>query len=273
VSPEHEQPDAGGPTTEPGAEPEVAATEFPDAPTAGPPTVPEETSAPGETPAPEETPAPGGSTVDAPDVPDAPDDADDRRFRRGATPSPGPVPDEDLRSAVEAILLVVDTPVADITLAQVLERPTADVRTVLGELAADYTAQSRGMDLRQVAGGWRLYTRNEYAPYVERFVLDGQSARLTQAALETLAVVAYRQPVTRARISAIRGVGVDGVIRTLLTRGLIEECGAEHESGAHLYRTTTLFLEKLGLNSLEELPPLAPFLPEIEALDDVIGSA
>jgi segregation and condensation protein B len=183
------------------------------------------------------------------------------------------VPDADLRPAVEAILLVVDTPVADITLAQVLERPTADVRAVLDELAAEYAAQSRGMDLRQVAGGWRLYTRSEYAPYVERFVLDGQQARLTQAALETLAVVAYRQPVTRARVSAIRGVGVDGVIRTLLTRGLIEECGAEHETGAHLYRTTTLFLEKLGLDSLAQLPPLAPLLPEIEALDDVIGSA
>jgi segregation and condensation protein B len=233
VSPEQEQPGAGGPTTEPGAEPEVAATEFPAA-------------APGE-------------------------DTGDRRSR-GAV-SPGPVPDADLRPAVEAILLVVDTPVADITLAQVLERPTADVRAVLDELAAEYAAQSRGMDLRQVAGGWRLYTRSEYAPYVERFVLDGQQARLTQAALETLAVVAYRQPVTRARVSAIRGVGVDGVIRTLLTRGLIEECGAEHETGAHLYRTTTLFLEKLGLDSLAQLPPLAPLLPEIEALDDVIGSA
>jgi segregation and condensation protein B len=288
VSPEHEQPDAGGPATDPGGEPEVAAVEFPDG------TAAEETSVSGETPVPEETPvsaetpAPDEASVseEAPAREEAPvpgetpvpvestvDDADERRFRRGATPSPGPVPDEELRSAVEAILLVVDTPVAEITLAQVLERPTAGVRTALEELAADYTAQSRGMDLRRVAGGWRLYTRNEYAPYVERFVLDGQSARLTQAALETLAVVAYRQPVTRARISAIRGVGVDGVIRTLVTRGLIEECGAENESGAHLYRTTTLFLEKLGLDSLEELPALAPLLPEIEALDDVIGSA
>jgi segregation and condensation protein B len=153
----------------------------------------------------------------------------------------------------------------------VLERPTEDVRTVLAVLAAEYTEQSRGMDLREVAGGWRLYTRDSYAPYVERFILDGQQARLTQAALETLSVIAYRQPVTRSRISAIRGVGVDGVIRTLVTRGLIEECGAEPDTGAHLYRTTTLFLEKLGLNSLDELPPLAPLLPEIEALDDVTG--
>jgi segregation and condensation protein B len=200
------------------------------------------------------------------------DDPEAYRMRRGATESAGPVPDEDLRAAVEAILLVVDTPVAEVTLAQVLERPTGDVLTVLEELAGEYSAQSRGMDLRRAGGGWRLYTRSEYAPYVERFVLDGQQARLTQAALETLSVVAYRQPVTRSRISAIRGVGVDGVIRTLVTRGLIEECGAEHETGAHLYRTTTLFLEKLGLNSLEELPSLAPLLPEIEALDDVIGS-
>jgi segregation and condensation protein B len=202
----------------------------------------------------------------------AQDEPDAYRMRRGVTESAGPVPDDDLRSAVEAILLVVDTPVAEVTLAQVLERPTGDVTAALTELAEEYSAQSRGMDLRRAAGGWRLYTRSEYAPYVERFVLDGQQARLTQAALETLSVVAYRQPVTRSRISAIRGVGVDGVIRTLVTRGLIEEAGAEHETGAHLYRTTTLFLEKLGLNSLDELPSLAPLLPEIEALDDVIGS-
>jgi segregation and condensation protein B len=178
---------------------------------------------------------------------------------------------ERLRPALEAILLVVDNPVADVTLAQVLECPTEEVRTALDELAAEYTVQDRGMDLRQAAGGWRLYTREEFSPYVEKFVLDGQSAKLTQAALETLSVVAYRQPVSRARISAIRGVGVDGVMRTLLTRGLIEECGAE-DSGAHLYRTTTLFLEKLGLDHLEQLPSLAPLLPEIEALDDVIAS-
>jgi segregation and condensation protein B len=228
----------------------------------------------GEVPVPSEealsTPDPIPSTSDAATEPVEEPGA--YRMRRGAAESAGPVPDADLRAAVEAILLVVDTPVAEVTLAQVLERPTDHVRTALEELAGEYSAQSRGMDLRRAAGGWRLYTREEYAPYVERFVLDGQQARLTQAALETLSVVAYRQPVTRSRISAIRGVGVDGVIRTLVTRGLIEEAGAEHETGAHLYRTTTLFLEKLGLNSLDELPPLAPLLPEIEALDDVIGS-
>jgi segregation and condensation protein B len=180
---------------------------------------------------------------------------------------------EEVRPALEAILLVVDEPVADVVLAQILERPTEEITAVLESLAAEYRDAGRGFDLRRAAGGWRLYTRSEFAPYVERFVLDGQHARLTQAALETLAVVAYKQPVTRGRISAIRGVAVDGVIRTLLTRGLIEECGAEPDTGAHLYRTTTLFLEKLGLNGLDELPPLAPLLPDLDSLDDVISSS
>ncbi len=180
--------------------------------------------------------------------------------------APEPV---ELRPALEAILLVVDEPVADVVLAQILEQPTERVTATLQELSVEYTADGRGFDLRRAAGGWRLYTRPAYAAYVERFVLDGQQARLTQAALETLAVVAYKQPVTRSRISAIRGVNCDGVVRTLLTRGLIEECGIEPENGAHLYGTTTLFLEKLGLDNVEELPPLAPFLPtDIEALAD-----
>lgn len=173
-----------------------------------------------------------------------------------------------LRAALEAILLVVDEPVTEQTLAQVLDQPVARVETTLAELAAEYTADGRGFDLRRAAGGWRYYTRAEQAAYVERFVLDGQQARLTQAALETLAVVAYQQPVTRSRISAIRGVNCDGVIRTLLTRGLVEEAGVEPETGAHLYRTTSVFLEKLGLDSVDQLPPLAPFLPEdVESLD------
>ncbi|MFD0786368.1 SMC-Scp complex subunit ScpB, partial [Micromonospora azadirachtae] len=156
------------------------------------------------------------------------------------------------------------------TLAEVLEQPAARVGAMLDQIAAGYTASGHGFELRRAAGGWRLYTRPEYAGYVERFVLDGQSVRLTQAALETLAVVAYKQPVTRSRISAIRGVNCDGVIRTLVTRGLVEECGSEPESGAFLYRTTTLFLEKLGLNTVDELPPLAPFLPDdVEELSDV----
>ena len=172
------------------------------------------------------------------------------------------VDDHELRAALEAILLVVDEPVAEMVLAQILEQPTERVAAMLEAVSAGYTAAGHGFDLRRAAGGWRLYTRPEYAAYVERFVLDGQSLRLTQAALETLAVIAYKQPVSRSRISAIRGVNCDGVMRTLVSRGLVEECGTEQESGAFLYRTTVLFLEKLGLNSVDQLPPLAPFLPD-----------
>ena len=180
--------------------------------------------------------------------------------------------DGELRAALEAILLVVDEPVAEMQLAQIMEQPTERVAGLLEDISARYTAAGHGFDLRRAAGGWRLYTRPEYAPYVERFVLDGQSVRLTQAALETLAVVAYKQPVTRSRISAIRGVNCDGVMRTLVTRGLIEECGTESETGAFLYRTTPLFLEKLGLNSVDQLPPLAPFLPDdVEEVLDASG--
>ncbi|MEV6813803.1 SMC-Scp complex subunit ScpB [Micromonospora sp. NPDC051296] len=190
--------------------------------------------------------------------------------RTRAVPEPPPVLDDaELRGALEAILLVVDEPVSELTLAQVLEQPAERVGPMLDEIAAGYTAAGHGFELRRAAGGWRLYTRPEYASYVERFVLDGQSVRLTQAALETLAVVAYKQPVTRSRISAIRGVNCDGVIRTLVSRGLVEECGTESDSGAYLYKTTIMFLEKLGLNSLDDLPPLAPFLPDdVEELAD-----
>jgi segregation and condensation protein B len=184
------------------------------------------------------------------------------------TPDPAGQPAEPtLTAAIEAVLLVVDEPVAEVTLAQVLERPRAEVAAALRDLAADYTAAGRGFDLRQVAGGWRLYTRAECAPVVERFVRDGQQARLTQAALETLAVVAYRQPVSRSRVSAVRGVNCDGVIRTLTTRGLVEEAGVDVETGATLYRTSSHFLERLGMSSLDELPPLAPFLPDVEDVD------
>jgi segregation and condensation protein B len=182
-----------------------------------------------------------------------------------------PVPEDgpagpSLRAAIEAVLLIVDTPVAEVTLAQVCERPREEVLATLRALAAEYDAGDRGIALREVAGGWRFYTRPECAAVVERFVLDGQQARLTQAALETLAVVAYRQPVSRARVSAVRGVNVDGVMRTLVSRGLIEEGGTESESGATLFRTTGYFLERLGLRSLDELPDLAPFLPSVDSL-------
>jgi segregation and condensation protein B len=167
-----------------------------------------------------------------------------------------------LRACLEAILLVVDEPVAEVVLAQVLERPREEIALEIAGLAASYTAEGRGFELREVAGGWRFYTREECAPVVERFVRDGQEVRLTQAALETLAVVAYQQPVSRARVSAVRGVNCDGVMRTLTLRGLVEEAGIEHETGAILYRTTAYFLERLGLASLDDLPELAPFLPD-----------
>ena len=176
-----------------------------------------------------------------------------------------------LRASLEAILLVVDEPVPVVVIAQVLERPRGEVTAALNELAASYDAEGRGFDLREVAGGWRFYTRPECAPVVERFVRDGQEVRLTQAALETLAVVAYRQPVSRARVSAVRGVNCDSVLRTLTLRGLVEEAGTDAETGAILYRTTGYFLERLGLASLEELPELAPFLPEhVEDVEDAV---
>jgi segregation and condensation protein B len=176
---------------------------------------------------------------------------------------------ERLRSALEAVLLVVDTPTSSLMLAQVLGRSVPEVEAALRSLRDEYDAGGRGTDLREVADGWRLYSRDEFAGYVERFILDGQQARLTQASLETLAVIAYRQPVTRGRISGIRGVSVDAVMRTLLTRGLVEECGADPDTGGGLYRTTRLFLEKMGLRSLDELPSLAPLLPDTSQLDDV----
>ncbi|MFI0927548.1 SMC-Scp complex subunit ScpB [Streptomyces sp. NPDC021012] len=173
----------------------------------------------------------------------------------------------DLKPALEAVLMVVDEPATEAHLAKVLERTPGEVADALHELAEEYTSQGRGFELRRVAGGWRYYTRAAFAPAVEAFVLEGQQARLTQAALETLAVVAYRQPVSRSRVSAVRGVNCDGVMRTLLQRGLVEEAGAEPETGAILYRTTNYFLERMGLRGLDELPELAPFLSEAEAVE------
>jgi segregation and condensation protein B len=172
-----------------------------------------------------------------------------------------------LSAAIEAVLLVVDEPVAVVTLAQVLERPRDEVEATLRELAEDYRTTGRGFELREIAGGWRLYTHPDCAAIVERFVLDGQQARLTQAALETLAVVAYKQPVSRSRVSAVRGVNCDGVLRTLVTRGLVEEAGVDLESGATLFRTSSYFLERVGMTSLDELPPLAPHLPDVDEVD------
>lgn len=177
--------------------------------------------------------------------------------------------DAVFESALEALLLVVDAPVDEAALGSALGQDPGRVRTTLTRMSAAFTADGRGIDLRRAGEGWRFYTRDRYAPYVERMLLDGQRARLTRAALETLAVVAYRQPVTRARVSAVRGVNCDGVLRTLLTRGLVEEAGVDDQTQGTLFRTTELFLERLGLSSVQELPPLAPLLPDIDAIDDL----
>jgi segregation and condensation protein B len=193
---------------------------------------------------------------------------------------PGELPEEQVafdindfpggaRGAIEAVLMVIDEPVTEMSLASALELPVDVVADHLHALAADYDEGNRGFTIKGIAGGWRVYSRSEYAPVVEKFLVDGQRARLTQASLETLAVIAYRQPISRTRIGAVRGVNVDGVVRTLHSRGLIEETGAEHESGATLYGTTSYFLQRLGLSSLDELPALAPYLPEVDVLDEL----
>jgi segregation and condensation protein B len=173
----------------------------------------------------------------------------------------------ELDAAVEAILFVVDSPVDAAALAAALQVPVPGIEQSLDRLRAGYDERGAGIELREAAGGVRLYTRPAVAPHVERYLQDGQRSRLSQAALETLAVIAYRQPVTRARVSAIRGVNVDGVVRTLLARGLIVEVGTEAESGAGLFRTSELFLERMGMQSLDELPSLAPMLPELSGLE------
>jgi len=176
----------------------------------------------------------------------------------------------EVERSIEAILMVVDEPVTEIVLAQVLEKSVDEIDAALITLSTSY--DERGFSLRKINGGWRFYSNPEYVSVVEKFVLDGQQSRLTQAALETLSVVAYRQPVSRARVSAIRGVNVEAVMKTLITRGLVEESGIEHETGAILYSTTSYFLERLGLNSLEDLPALAPYLPNLDGLDEILDS-
>jgi segregation and condensation protein B len=176
----------------------------------------------------------------------------------------------ELHRSIEAILMVVDEPVTELTLGQVLEQPVDVISEAIHTLVSTY--DDRGFELRQINGGWRFYSKADYSAAVEKFVLDGQQSRLTQAALETLAVIAYRQPVSRARVSAIRGVNVEAVMKTLVTRGLVEESGIEPETGAILYVTTSYFLERLGLNALSDLPALAPYLPDLDRLDEVLGS-
>lgn len=184
--------------------------------------------------------------------------------------SPSTLGVANLGRAIEAILMVVDEPVTELTLASVIGVTVEEVEGALELLAVSY--EERGFCLKAINGGWRFYSHPEYSEYVEKFVLDGQQNRLTQAALETLAVIAYRQPISRARVSAIRGVNVEAVMKTLVTRGLVDEFGLEVETGAILYKTTSYFLERLGLNALSDLPALAPHLPDIDGLDEILDS-
>lgn len=179
---------------------------------------------------------------------------------------------DELKRVLEALLLVIDTPVTADALAAATEQSVYRVAAKLQLMADELTGRDSGIDLRHTSEGWRMYTRARFAPYVEKLLLDGARTKLTRAALETLAVVAYRQPVTRARVSAVRGVNVDAVMRTLLARGLITEVGTDADTGAVTFATTELFLERLGLTSLSELPDIAPLLPDVDTIDDLSES-
>ncbi|WP_210756164.1 SMC-Scp complex subunit ScpB [Gordonia paraffinivorans] len=256
--------DAGG---SPDASDPTPAQAAPDATAAG------EVAAPdGEAAAPGEEAASGEAAAEADDrTPDAvdPGPAGPEQTALAGEDEGQILDDATLRSALEAILLVVDTPVGTDELANAVDQDRTRVREMLNAMSAELTESGSGIDLRYAGDGWRFYTRAEYAPYVERLLLDGARSKLTRAALETLAVIAYRQPVTRARVSAIRGVNVDGVIRTLVARGLISEVGNDPQTNATTYGTTELFLERLGLASLSELPDLAPLLPDVDVIDDL----
>jgi segregation and condensation protein B len=174
----------------------------------------------------------------------------------------------DPTRAIEAVLMVATEPVAVAVLAQLVELPAEQVAGLCGQLAVDYAAQERGFVLVEVAGGWRFQSHPDLAAYIERFVLEGQGGRLSAAALETLAIVAYKQPISRAQVAAIRGVSVDGVVRTLEQRGYIAEVARDPGPGqAVLFGTTASFLEKLGLASLSDLPPVAEFVPDATVVE------
>src|ERR1700736_114716 len=178
----------------------------------------------------------------------------------------------ELTAVIEALLLVVDPPVPVATLATVTQQTTDRVEAAVRRMASELTDRGSGIDLREAAGGWRMYPRARCAPYVEALLLDGARSKLPRAALEPLAVVASRQPVTRARVSAVRGVNVDAVMRTLLARGLITEAGVDGDTGATTFATTELFLERLGLTSLADLPDIAPLLPDVDTIEDLTES-
>ena len=176
--------------------------------------------------------------------------------------------DPDILAApLEALLLMATEPMPAEELARAVDAPVPVVTAPLERLAQFYDSTGRGFELRRVGAGWRYYTRPEHADLIGAWLLDGQPGRLSQAALETLAVIAYLQPISRGRVAAVRGVNVDGVIRTLATRDLIEEVGRDPETGARLFATTNTFLERMGLTSLDELPALAPNLPDASALE------
>jgi segregation and condensation protein B len=185
---------------------------------------------------------------------------------------PAEMDPDELGRVLESLLFVVDTPVTAEALASATEQPVYRVAAKLRLMSDELTERDSGIDLRHNSEGWRLYTRARFAPFVEKLLLDGTRTKLTRAALETLAVVAYRQPVTRARVSAVRGVNVDAVMRTLLARGLITEMGNDEDSGAVTFATTELFLERLGLSSLSDLPDIAPLLPDVDTIDDLTES-
>ncbi|MCL1839084.1 MAG: SMC-Scp complex subunit ScpB [Propionibacteriaceae bacterium] len=178
-----------------------------------------------------------------------------------------------LSGALEALLLLATEPIAGEELAQAVAVPLADVEATLSQLQTFYTQTNRGFELRRIGAGWRYYTKDEYAELISGWLLEGQQAKLSQAALETLAVVAYLQPISRGRVSAVRGVNVDGVMRTLAARDLITEVAQDEQTGARLFATTATFLEKLGLTSLDELPPMAPYLPDAVALEAELAQA
>ncbi|HXF57090.1 MAG TPA: SMC-Scp complex subunit ScpB [Actinomycetota bacterium] len=205
--------------------------------------------------------APAESSVGGPAAgPSAPRARPEHRLDPPASPDPSRA---ELRRALEAVLFLADEPLPTTVLAQCVERSRRDVEEVLEGLAAELEGRGAGIVLRRVAGGWRLLTHPEAAPYVEQFILSSRHARLTRAALETLAIVAYKQPVTRHQVSSIRGADSDGVLRSLVERGLVREVGRDEGPGrAVLYGTTPEFLERLGLNSLADLPPIAPLLDE-----------
>jgi segregation and condensation protein B len=188
----------------------------------------------------------------------------------GVSDELSPIDDQvaGFKRAIEAVILVATDPVAPDLLAQLLEQPVASVERWCEELRAEYRAQQRGFELARVAGGFRYQTDPDQTPYVERFVLHDQKARLSGAALETLAIIAYKQPISRAQVASIRGVDPDGVIRTLQARGYIDEVGRDHGPGqAILFGTTSQFLEKLGIDSLDDLPPIAEFIPDADVVE------